>query len=100
MWFNAGKISDIDEGKSQVLNANGKEIALFKIGGKFYAMENACSHRGGPLAEGYIEGMEVTCPWHAWAYNVSTGICSTIPDTKQPVFKVKMEGDEVFVEVN
>ena len=99
MWINAGKTSDIDEGKSQVLNVNGKEIALFKIEGKLFAIENICPHRGGPLAEGFLEGSEVTCPWHAWTFDVKTGMCHTVPDTKQPTFKVKIENNEVFVEV-
>ena len=98
MWVIVARISDIDEGKSQLANVNNKEIALFKIEGKIYAMENSCCHRGGPLVDGYIEGTEVTCPWHAWTFDVRTGACSTVPDTKHPIFKVKIEKDEVFVE--
>ena len=98
-WVKAGKIADIDEGKSQVVNAEGKELALFKIEGNIYAIANTCPHRGGPLGEGYLEGQEVTCPWHAWAFDVKTGACQTMPDTKQPVFKVKIEADDIFVDV-
>ncbi len=98
-WVKVGKIGDIDEGKSQVVNANGKEMALFKIDGKIYAIENVCPHRGGPLAEGYVEGSEITCPWHAWTFDVKTGICQTVPDMKQPVFPVKTETGDIFVEV-
>ena len=99
MWLKVAKVSDIDEGKSQLVSAQGKELALFKVDGKIYALENACSHRGGPLVEGYLEGSEVTCPWHAWAFDVKTGVCSTVPDMKHPTFKVKTEHDEVFVEL-
>ena len=89
----------MDEGKSRVVSAHGRELALFKIEGRIYAMENICPHRGGPLGEGYLEGQEVTCPWHAWAFDVKTGICQTMPDIKQPVFKVKIEHGDIFVEV-
>ena len=99
MWIKAGKVSDIVEGKSQIANANGKEIALFKVDGKVYALENTCPHRGGPLGEGYLEGSEVTCPWHAWTFDVKTGVCQTMPDMKQPTFPVKIEADDIFVEV-
>ncbi len=99
MWTKVGKASDIDEGKSQIANTNNKEIALFKIEGKIYAIENTCPHRGGPLVEGYLEGLELTCPWHAWVFDVKTGICQTMPDTKQPTFKVKIENDEILVEI-
>ncbi len=98
MWIKVAKISDIDEGKSQLANVDGKEIALFKIGGKIYALDNTCPHRGGPLVDGYLEGTELTCPWHAWTFDVRTGVCSTAPDTRQTTFKVKIEKDEVFVE--
>jgi nitrite reductase (NADH) small subunit len=99
MWIKAGKASELDEGKSQIVNANNKELALFKIEGKVYALENTCPHRGGPLVEGYLEGSEVTCPWHAWVFDVKTGVCQTMPDTKQPTFKVKIESGEILVEV-
>ncbi len=97
MWRKVGKLSDIDEGKARLAQLNGKDIALFKISGHIYALENACCHRGGPLVEGYLEGMEVTCPWHAWAYDVKTGVCSTAPDIKQPVFQVKIDNGAIFV---
>lgn len=98
VWIDGARLSDIQENQSQLVRANGKEIALFKIKGKIYALENACCHRGGPLAEGYLEGHEITCPWHAWTFDVRTGVCSTVPDTKHLTFKVKIEKGEVFVE--
>ncbi len=99
MWIKAGKFSDIEEGKSQIVNAENKEIAIFKIEGKVYAIENTCPHRGGPLAEGYVEGTEVTCPWHAWAFDLKTGACQSAPEFKQPVFKIKIENNEILIEV-
>lgn len=98
MWIKVAKLSDIQETQSQLVQANGKEIALFKIGGKIFALENACRHRGGPLAEGYIEGTEVTCPWHAWAFDVRTGACSTVPESSQLTYKVKIERGIIYVE--
>ncbi|OIO38408.1 MAG: hypothetical protein AUJ72_02600 [Candidatus Omnitrophica bacterium CG1_02_46_14] len=99
MWTKVAKFSDINEGKSQMVSIGGKELGLFKIEGKIYAIENGCAHRGGPLAEGYLDGSEVTCPWHAWAFDVKTGACQTSPDMKQATFKVKIEKDEVLVEI-
>ena len=98
-WIKAGKITDISEGGSQVVNARGQELALFKVEGKVYAIKNTGPHRGGPLAEGYLEGQKVTCPWHAWVFDVKTGACQTTPDMKQPTFQVKINADEIFVEV-
>jgi nitrite reductase/ring-hydroxylating ferredoxin subunit len=65
------KVASMDEiapGHARLVNIKGKEIALFNIEGTFFALENACTHEEGPLAEGEIEGHEVTCPWHSLAY--------------------------------
>ena len=48
-------------------------MALFNVGGTFYALDNACTHRGGPLGAGRLDGTIVTCPWHANRFDVTTG---------------------------
>jgi len=50
-----------------------KDIAVFNVDGKFYALSNVCAHKGGPLNEGMFEKYLVTCPWHGWKYDVRTG---------------------------
>ena len=93
------RISDIDEGKSIVADASGQQVAIFKTkGGIIYAIDNVCPHRGGPLGEGHLDGEEVTCPWHAWTFNIKTGECGTAPGVKQKCFPVKIEGGDIFVE--
>jgi nitrite reductase/ring-hydroxylating ferredoxin subunit len=59
------------------VNIKGKEIALFNIDGSFFALDNACTHEKGPLAEGDIEGHEVTCPWHGAKFDIRTGHMAT-----------------------
>ena len=51
------------------------EVAVFNVGGQFFAIDNACSHRGGPLGEGLLEGSVVECPWHGFRFDVRTGAC-------------------------
>ena len=99
MWHKAGKVSDVQEGKSQVLEIAGQGIAIFNVRGKFYAIQNTCPHRGGPLSEGHLEGNVVTCPWHAWQFDVTDGGCQTMPGTKQKTYPTKIEKDEVYIEV-
>ena len=99
MWVKVAKISEVEEGSGRVVEANSQQIALFKTDGKFYAIDNLCHHRGGPLGEGCLEGTTVTCPWHAWTYNVTTGECQSVPDANQKCFKVKTEGEDILVEV-
>ena len=98
MWVKVAKTSEIEEGSGKAVEANSQQIALFKAGGSFYAIDNICHHRGGPLGEGYLDGTVVTCPWHAWTYDVVTGECQSVPGVKQKKFNVKVEADDILVE--
>ena len=94
------KAGDLQPGQGKVVTAEGLEIALFNVGGKYYAIDNTCSHAGGPLAEGSIEGSEVTCPWHGASFNVTTGeACSPPAPTAVACYPIKIAGDDVQVEV-
>ena len=99
MWRKLAKLSEIQEGQSIVVDVDTKPIALFKVQGAVYALDNTCPHRGGPLGEGSLDGSEVTCPWHAWTFDVKTGECQSSPGFKQPTYQVKIEGDDVTIDV-
>ncbi|HET9030493.1 MAG TPA: Rieske (2Fe-2S) protein [Candidatus Aquilonibacter sp.] len=73
------------------------EVAVFNIDGSFYALENACPHQGGPIADGWIEEKTVTCPWHAWCFNLETGRMTLGDFASIPRFEVRVEGDGIFV---
>ncbi len=92
------KVRDIPEGRGKLVSFKGREIALFKDNGKVFALQNACPHRGGPLAEGDVEDGHIVCPWHRWAYALDSGKCRTLPGFEAPCFKVEVKGDDVFVE--
>ena len=98
-FVKVAKKSEIPSETGKCVEVKGKEIALFKIGDRIYAMDHICAHQGGPLAEGGLEGKIVTCPWHGWQYDVTTGECSFNPSVKQESFKVKEEGEDIFIEV-
>lgn len=94
------KVADVAEiapGTGKCVQANGKEIALFNVGGTFYAIDNTCLHRGGPLGEGELDGTIVTCPWHAWQYDVRTGVNTMDESEKVEPYEVKVEGGSVLV---
>ena len=91
--------SDIPPGTSKVVEVGGKTIAVFNCDGAFYAIENTCRHRGGPLGEGSLAGNTVTCPWHGWEYDVASGACQTDPSITVQAFSVTVEGDDVLVAV-
>jgi len=91
------KVSEIPLGRGKVVEAGGKTIAVFNCDGAFYAIENACKHRGGPLGEGTLSGTRVTCPWHGWEYDVTSGECALDRSIKAQKFDVKVEGDDILV---
>ncbi|HEV7731769.1 MAG TPA: Rieske 2Fe-2S domain-containing protein [Candidatus Binatia bacterium] len=88
--------SDIAPGTGKTVTVEGKELALFNIDGTFRAIDNECPHRGGPLGEGDVEGCLVTCPWHAWQFDVTTGE-SVTDDMKVSTYETKLDGDAVLV---
>jgi len=93
------KESEMKEGQGKIVQAGGKAIALFKANGGFFAIDNACKHKGGPLGEGEVEGCVVTCPLHGWQYDVTSGECQTMPGQHVQTYKVVVEGGEVKIEV-
>lgn len=86
-----------DTGKH--VEVHGRGIALFNVSGHICAINPVCPHQGGPLAEGGLDGKVVTCPWHGWQFDVTTGVCTFNESIKQETFKVKEEGEDIFIEV-
>jgi nitrite reductase/ring-hydroxylating ferredoxin subunit len=89
--------AEVKPGQAHVVEVNGKTIAVFNVDGTFHAIDNTCVHRGGPLGEGDVEGSVVTCPWHGWQFNVTTGECLKNPAAKVEVYQVKVEGEDITV---
>ena len=98
-FVTVGKTDDLQPGECKVVEANGKKFALFNVNGTFHALANTCCHKGGPLGEGTLEGDIVTCPWHQWQFKVNTGENVQDSETKIDSFKVKVEDNEVKVEI-
>ena len=90
---------DVEPGQGKVIEAEGKTLALFNCDGAFYAIDNTCRHRGGPLGEGELDGSIVTCPWHGWRYDVSTGANAMNPSITVACYTVTVEGGAVFVDL-
>lgn len=98
-WVKVAKKSEIPSDLGKCVEAKGREIALFQVKGKVYALNHICPHQGGPLAEGGVDDGVVTCPWHGWSFNVTTGECTFNPSIKQGTYPVKEEGEDILVEV-
>ncbi len=95
-----GKVEDVLPGTGKVVEAGGLVLALFNLGGTFRALNNTCTHAGGPLGEGEVEGNVVTCPWHGSRFDITSGEVVG-PPARRPVatYPVKVQGGEVFVEL-
>jgi nitrite reductase (NADH) small subunit len=79
--------------------AGDRIVALFNVEGKFYALDGICPHQGGPLGKGFLDGCIVTCPWHGFQFDVTTGQHQTSKSLVHPSFPVKVEDGGVWVEV-
>jgi nitrite reductase/ring-hydroxylating ferredoxin subunit len=90
--------AEIAAGSGIVVEVKGQAIAVFNVTGAFHAIDNTCVHRGGPLGEGELEGNVVTCPWHSWQYDVTTGMCKNSPAAKVKSYPVQVQGTDILVE--
>jgi nitrite reductase (NADH) small subunit/3-phenylpropionate/trans-cinnamate dioxygenase ferredoxin subunit len=86
---------DVAPGSGTVVQAEGHSIALFNVAGTFHAIDNTCTHEGGPLGEGQLTGDVVSCPWHGAEFNVKTG--AVLCPRRYPV---KVQGSDVLVELD
>lgn len=93
-------VGDVAPGTGVVVKAAGRTLALFNLSGTFYALDNKCTHMGGPLGEGDVDGNVVTCPWHGSKFDITTGAVVG-PPARRPVaaYRVSIEKGEVMVEV-
>ncbi|MFQ5894816.1 MAG: Rieske (2Fe-2S) protein [Nitrospinota bacterium] len=93
------KAEEVEAGEGRVVEVGGTRVALFNVEGTFYAIDNTCLHRQGPLGEGELEGKIVTCPWHGWQYDVTTGKHTGNPSIGVAKYECKVENGEVKVKV-
>jgi nitrite reductase (NADH) small subunit len=77
----------------------GTAIAVANVDGTFYAIQNECPHAEGPLGEGTLNGTQLTCPYHGWQFDVSTGDCLVNPEAKIQTYAVAIEGEAVCVKL-
>ena len=90
--------SEIPIGGKKLAEVDGRAIAVFNVDGSFYAIDDVCTHDGGPLAEGELLGAEVRCPRHGARFDVRTGKALCFPAFEPvPTHRVEVRGDEVLI---
>jgi nitrite reductase/ring-hydroxylating ferredoxin subunit len=107
-------VAEVAPGRCKLVTAKGREIGVFNVGGKFYALANRCPHKGGPLCSGRITGLAqsrgpgdyrlvragefLRCPWHGWEFEIATGQSYCDPKTLQArQFEVEVAPGEELV---
>ena len=95
--FRVCSTKDVPLGDVRVVVVDHREIAVFNINHSYYAMDNLCPHRGAPLSDGRLEGHIVTCPWHGWQFDVTTGKLGLNPQTCQKTYPVEIRGGTLFL---
>lgn len=112
------RIATVDElendGDRVIEEIEGQEIAVFRFDGEFFAVANYCVHQGGPLCEGALTGQTgigedgwtwtfeddgkiITCPWHHWQFDVTTGVNTSSDKYRVPTYDVHVKDGEIFV---
>ena len=91
--------SDVPVGSCATFDVGDHKIVVYNVDGEFHATTNTCVHQGGPLGDGLFDGKVVTCPWHAWQFDVCTGEALFDPGAKIDTYPVHVDGDAIYVEV-
>ena len=98
-YVKVARAADIPAGEKRIFEVDGTLVVVINLDGQFYAIEDVCTHDGGPVGEGRLEGAQIICPRHGARFDVRTGDALTLP-AFEPVatFEVKVESGDVWVE--
>lgn len=97
-WVTVAAVGEIAPGQCRVADIDGAAIAVFNIGGSYFAIEDVCTHDGGDLASGVVEGDQVVCPRHGARFCVRTGAALTAPAYEATAkFPVRVENGSIQV---
>ncbi|MBV8118251.1 MAG: Rieske 2Fe-2S domain-containing protein [Candidatus Eremiobacteraeota bacterium] len=89
--------SELSERAATIVCAGRYEVAIFTVDGEVRAYENCCPHQGGPIGEGIVDGTTITCPWHAWCFDLRDGAMTLGDFASLRRFDAYVEGDAIYV---
>jgi len=97
-FIKVAETTEVPPSKMKKVTVDGKEILIVDVEGKYYAIGNKCTHRGGDLSKGSLSGKVVKCPRHGAKFDVTTGEVATGPAKKsEPTFEVRVEGKNILI---
>jgi 3-phenylpropionate/trans-cinnamate dioxygenase ferredoxin subunit len=100
-FVRVGSADDIQPGTKRVLEADGLLLVVVNLDGRFYALEDVCTHDGGPVGEGELKNGHLICPRHGAQFDVVTGAALTLPAFEPvPTYEVQVRDGEIWVDVS
>ncbi len=97
-FVTVAKVGEVADGSVKVVRVEDQAIALFHVGGEYFALDDVCTHDGGPLAEGWLEDHVIECPRHAARFDIRSGAVLALPATAPvPSYAVRVVGDDIQV---
>jgi nitrite reductase/ring-hydroxylating ferredoxin subunit len=94
-----GSLSRLPPGSVMEARVNGDVYAICNVAGELHALDGICPHACGPLGQGALHGHTLVCPWHAWEYDCRTGVNDFDEDVRVATFPVKLDGDDILIEI-
>lgn len=100
VFIKVADTKDIAPSQMKEVQLDGESVCIANVDGKYYAIGSICTHEGGPLADGTLEGYEVECPWHNSKFDVRTGeVISPPANEPEPAYEVKIEGNNILIKL-
>ena len=97
-FVTVAQTTDLSPGRIILVDVEDEEVAISNVNGEYYAFGAECTHAGGPLDEGEIEGTTVICPWHGGEFDIRSGEVTGPPAQEQiPTYQVKVEGTDIQI---
>ena len=99
-WQRAASVADMEPDKGLPVTIGAKQLAIYRVGENFYALEGVCPHAEALLSDGFIDGDKVECPLHQALFHIPTGKCLGPPaDRDLATFPVKVEGNDILIDL-
>ncbi len=93
-------VEDVSEGKMQLVEVDDRLVIIVQIDGKYHCIDDVCTHDGGPLSDGELQGCQISCPRHGAQFDVTTGEALTMPATQATgCHEVKVEDGNLYVKI-
>ena len=98
-FVDVASVHELPPGRARTVIVGGRAIALYHTTQGFFASDNTCPHRGGPLGEGDLIGNEIICSWHLWGFDVTTGVCTGNAEVSIVMHEVKIDRDRILIKL-